>query len=266
MEEAKSINESLSERLSKPATIEAIDHLLDRLIELHQTGVLDSFLQTIQAVTFLKDGLTDALVSKNASLMSDLMEMTAEAASPELLDSLRELKKIHRAGKLKDLFEITDSISFMFNSTTEKIMARNAEIISELFNVADEAADPSMAEAVRELKNLQKSGNIKTLSDASYMLAFLFNSMTGSMVQRIASLIAAFVEEVSSAQVQDIMRSMTRCLSKTIEEFTQRPPKPGVRNLFAVMKDPEVQMGLMFMAGLAKNMHKCMIETYSGSE
>jgi uncharacterized protein YjgD (DUF1641 family) len=255
---------TLTEKLSEPKTAEALNHVIDRLIELHDTGVLDSFMQTIQAITFMKDGFTDAMVNKNAAVLSDLMEVATEAASPEILESVRELKKIHRAGKLKDLFEITDTISFMFNSTTEKMMERNAVMMGELYNIANESADPALAEAVRELKNLQKSGNLKTLSEASYMLAFMANAVTDSMVQRMASFIATFVEEVSTPQVQDILKSTTKCLSTTVQQFAANPPKPGIMNLISVMRDPEVQKGMMFMAALAKNMHKCMIETYSG--
>jgi uncharacterized protein YjgD (DUF1641 family) len=256
MEEVRDIQE----RLSDPNTVETLSHLLDRLTELHQTGVLDSFMQTIQAVTFMKDGLTDTMVSKNASMMSDLMEVAAEAASPEIKESLRELKQIHRSGKLRDLFDLTDNISFLLNSITEKMLERNAAMVGELYDIAAEVADPDMREAVRELKNLQKSGNLKILSEASYMIAFLSNSVTDSMVQRIASFGSAFVEEVSAAQLQDALKGMSKCLSITIEQFNATPPKPGLRNLLAVMKDPEVQTGMIFMATLAKNMHKCMLQ------
>lgn len=205
MEGDKNISEALASKLSNPKTIEALGYLVDRVTELHATGVLDSFMQTIQAITFLKDSVTDPMVTKNAS------------------------------------------------------------IIGELYNIANEAAEPAMAEAVRELKNLQESGNLKTLAEASYTLAFMYNSVTDSMVQRIASFLAAFVEEVSTPHAQDILRSLTKCLSKTIQQFATQPPQPGIRNLVSVMRDPEVQMGLMFMAALAKNMQQCMVETYSGT-
>jgi uncharacterized protein YjgD (DUF1641 family) len=263
MQEGKKISEDLSSKLSDPKTAEALSCFLDRIRELHETGVLDSFMQTIQAITFLKDGLTDTMVSKNAAMLSDLMEVSAEAASPELLESLKELKKIHRAGKLKDLFEVTDNISFMFNTITEKMLERNASVMGELYSIASEAADPAMIEAVRELKNLQKSGNLKTLAEASYMVSFLYNSVTESMVQRMASFMAMFVEEVMNQQVQDIVRSMIKCMTTTIKEFASNPPKPGMKSLFSIMRDPEVQTGMMFMATLAKNMQKCTVETYS---
>src|SRR5574340_197718 len=148
MEGGKNISEALASKLSNRKTIEALDYLVGRVTELHKTGVLDSFMQTIQAITFFKDSLTDTMVTKNASMAADLMEVTAEAASPEVLESIKELKKVYRSGKLRDLFEITDNISFMFNSTTEKMMERNAAMMGELYNIANELADPDIVEAV----------------------------------------------------------------------------------------------------------------------
>ncbi len=256
---------ALAEKLSNPATVNALNTLVDRLTELHESGVMDSFFQTMQAVTFMKHGLTDTMVSKNASMAADLAEIAEEAASPEILESIKEVKKIHRSGNLKDLFDLTDSASFLLNSTTEKMLERNAAIAGELYHMASEAADPDMVEALRELKNLQKSGNLKTLVEASYMLSFLSNAVTDSMVQRIAVFISSFVEEVSASHITDILRSSTTCVTQTIQQFATNPPKPGLKNLITTMRDPEVQSGMMFMATLAKNMHKCMVKTYSGA-
>lgn len=265
METDRNTSEALVEKLSNPATVNALNSLVDRLTELHETGVMESFFQTMQAVTFMKDGLTDTMVSKNASMAADLMTIADEAASPDVLGSLRELKEMNRTGKLKDLSAVADAASFMVNSTTDKMLERNAALAAELYTIANEAADPDMVEAVRELKKLQKSGNLKTLSEASDMISFLSNAATDTMVQRMASFVADFVEEVSAPHITDILRSSTNCISQTIQQFANDPPKPGIKNLVSTMFDPEVQMGMMFMATMAKNMHKCMIQTYSGS-
>jgi uncharacterized protein YjgD (DUF1641 family) len=205
METDRNTSEALVEKLSNPATVNALNSLVDRLTELHETGAMESFFQTMQAVTFMKDGLTDTMINKNAAMAGELM------------------------------------------------------------TIANEAADPEMVEAVREIKKLQKSGNLKTLSEASDMIAFLSNAATDTMVQRMASFVADFVEEVSAPHITDILRSSTNCISQTIQQFANDPPKPGIKNLVSTMFDPEVQMGMMFMATMAKNMHKCMIQTYSGS-
>jgi len=204
MADEKIINKELAEKLSDPKTVESINHLLDRLVEVHETGALDSLMQSAQAVAFLQNTMTENMVTKNASMMGELM------------------------------------------------------------NVANEAADPSMAEAMRALKELQQSGNLKTLVEASYMIAFMTNVVSDSMVQRIATFISDFIAEVSAPQVQDMLAGMTNCMSNTIKEFRKSPPEPGVKSLISLMRDPEVQMGMMFMSHLAKNMHRCMIGNNHG--
>ncbi|MDA8156853.1 MAG: DUF1641 domain-containing protein [Actinomycetota bacterium] len=265
MEEGKNKGTELADRLSDPETVKALTNLVDRLTELSQTGVLDSFFQTVQAVTFMKDGLTDTMVNKNAAMASTLGEIASEAASPEILDTVREVKKIHRAGKVKDLFDLTDTIAFMLNSTTEKMIERNAVVMEKLYAMADEAAAPETLAALKTLKELQRSGNLDKLAEAAYMISFMTNAATDSMVQRMASFVSAFVEEVSTPDVTDILRNTTKCVLSTIAQFSHEPPKKGLGNVISTMRDPEVQKGMIFMATLAKNMQKCMLEAYSSN-
>ena len=219
---------SLTEKLSEPRTAEALTQTLDTLTKLHESGALDSFIQAVQSFS----------------------AANAPAEAPKQDPAMSQVAEV---------------ISLMTNALTDRMVESNAAMMGELLNIASESADPCVADALRELKRLQKSGNLKILSEASDMVAFLSNAVTDTMVQRLTSLIAAFVEEVSTPNVQDSLRSMTKCMSMTVQEFSTNPPKPGMKTLFTSLRDPEVQMGMMFMTTLAKNMHKCMIDTYSGS-
>src|SRR5208283_4572108 len=206
MEEGRNMSGTLAEKLSEPSTEAAVNNLVDRLTELHETGVMDSFFEMMQVVTFFKDVLADAMVQKNASMAGELVSMAYEAADPEMVD------------------------------------------------------------AVRELKNLQKTGNLKVLSDASGMIAFFKNMVTDSMVQRIATFLSQFVEEVSTPNVTitNLLNAANTAIYGAVKQFSEKPPKPGLKNLLATMKDPEVQLGMMFMASIAKNMHKALLKNYSG--
>ena len=266
MEEGKNKGTELADRLSDPATIDALTNLVDRLTELNRVGVLDSFFQTVQSITFMKDGLTDTMVNKNAAMAAQLGEIAAEAASPEMLDSVKEFKKMHRSGKLKDLFDLSDTVSFMLSSTTEKMIERNSMIMEKLYAIADEAAAPETLEALKILKDLQRSGNLKSLADASHMIAFFSSAATDSMVQRMAAFASSFIEEVSVPDITDILRSSTKCILHTIAQFQHEPPKKGLGSVISTLRDPEVQQGMIFMATLAKNMQKCMLETQAGQQ
>ncbi len=218
---------TLTEKLSQPDTAAALLQAVESLTKLHESGALELLAQAAKAIP-----------GANAAT-------GAPAEDPAIAD-------------------IKTVISFMSNSVTEKMVEHNAIMMGELLAIANEAADPCMLDAIRELKRLQKSGNLKTLSEASDMLAVISNAITDTMVQRMASLMASFVEELASPHILDSMRGMTTCLSKTINEFAVNPPKPGIKSLVSLMREPDVQMGMMFMATLAKNMRNCMINTYSG--
>jgi len=199
-------SEALAEKLSDPATVMALNNLVDSLTGLHESGAMESFFQTIQAITLVRDGMTDTMVSKNASMVSALAEIGVEAAGPEVLDSLQQLK------------------------------------------------------------NLSRSGSLKILVQAADALALMSNVVTDSMVQKTASIVCALAEEVTAPHTANILKSTITCVSKTIQHHAAQPPKPGIINLLAALRDPEVQSGLIFMTTLAKNMHQCMIQTYTGAD
>ena len=68
METDRNKSETLVEKLSNPATGKERKSIGDRLNELHETAVMGSFFQTMKAVTFMKDVLTDTMVNKNAAM------------------------------------------------------------------------------------------------------------------------------------------------------------------------------------------------------
>ncbi len=206
MKEERQGSEALAEKLSDPATVTALNSVVDRMTELHESGVMESFFQTMQAISLMRNAMTDSMVNNNASMACELAEIGVEAAGPELLDALREMKQLSR------------------------------------------------------------SGNLKILVQAADVLALMSNAINDSMVQKMASMVSALAEDITSPHTANILKSTIKGVSKTVQHHAAHPPKPGILNLLSAMRDPEVQAGLMFMTTLAKNMHQCMIQTYTGAE
>ncbi|MCE5312022.1 MAG: DUF1641 domain-containing protein [Nitrospiraceae bacterium] len=238
-----------------PKAVEALNELLGRVSELQKSGAMDALLQTLKAVS-------PAAEEQKPAESYSLADTVRELSSPEVINSLKELKEVYRSGKLKDISEVMDVIPLVLNTLTEKMLERNITMGASLLKIANEAADPDMIEAVREVKNLQKSGNLKILTESSYLVGLMANVVTDSMVQRLVSVLSAFVEEVSTPQMQDILRSMTKCMTRTIHEFVNEPPAPSMSNLLGLMRDPEVRMGMLFMATMSKNMYQSLMENY----
>lgn len=206
MNEERQGSEALAEKLSDPATVVALNTLVDRLTEFHESGVMDSFFQTMQAISLVREGMTDSMVNNNASMACGLGEVAIEAAGPEVL------------------------------------------------------------EALRDLKQLSRSGNLKILVQAADVLALMSNAITDGMVQKIASIVCSMAEDVTTPHTANILKGTITGVSRTIRHHAAHPPKPGIINLLAAMRDPEVQAGLIFMTTLAKNMHQGMIQAYKGTD
>ncbi|MBN2655268.1 MAG: hypothetical protein JXR79_09200 [Nitrospirae bacterium] len=241
-----------------PKAMESLNELLTKISDLQKSGAMDTLRQMLDSIPICSRAGEAAVSQQGHSLNEALIELS----SPEMINSLRELKEVYRSGKLKDLFEMTDVVPLFLNTVTEKMLERNMSMVGTLLKIANEAADPDMIEAVREIKNLQKTGNLKLLSESSYLIGLVANVVTDSMVQRLVTVLSSFVEEVSTPQMQDILRSMTKCMTKTIQEFANTPPEPNLSNILSTMRDPEVRMGMMFMASMSKNMYQCLMENY----
>ncbi|MDX9714684.1 MAG: hypothetical protein RBT37_04560 [Dissulfurispiraceae bacterium] len=242
-----------------PETLKALNELLSKVSDLQKSGAMDTLHKMLDSIPVCSRAGETAVKQQGHSLNEALTELS----SPEIINSIRELKEVYRSGKLKDLFEMTDAVPLFLNTVTEKMLERNISMAGTLLKIANEAADPAMIEAVREIKNLQKTGNLKLLSESSYLIGLVANVVTDSMVQRLVTVLSAFVEEVSTPQMQDILRSVTKCMTKTIKEFANTPPEPNLSNILRIMRDPEVRMGMMFMASLSKNMYNSLTENYN---
>jgi uncharacterized protein YjgD (DUF1641 family) len=71
---------------------------------------------------------------------------------------------------------------------------------------------------------------------------------------------AAFAKET-----EYMIRGMEKCAVRTMQQIMEKPLKPGLKNIFSALRDPEVQKGFVLMTTFARNMPQCMIETIEES-
>ena len=72
------------------------------------------------------------------------------------------------------------------------------------------------------------------------------------------------LEQVSSKEMNCLMIGMQKCAVKTIQEISEKPPKHGLKGIFAAMRDPEVLKGMVIMTAFARNMSLSLSETVQG--
>ncbi|MCX5719057.1 MAG: DUF1641 domain-containing protein [Nitrospirae bacterium] len=73
------------------------------------------------------------------------------------------------------------------------------------------------------------------------------------------------LEQVSSKEMNCLMIGIQKCAVKTIQEISEKPPKAGLKGIFAALRDPEVLKGMMIMTAFARNMSVSLSETLQGT-
>jgi len=73
------------------------------------------------------------------------------------------------------------------------------------------------------------------------------------------------LEQLSSKEMNSMMIGMQKCAVKTIQEISEKPPKAGLKGIFAALRDPEVLKGMMIMTAFARNMSVSLSETLQGT-
>lgn len=68
------------------------------------------------------------------------------------------------------------------------------------------------------------------------------------------------LENMAAKEMDYIIKGMQKCIVRTMQQFAEKPPEPGLRNILAAMRDPEVQKGILFMTAIARNLTKCISE------
>ena len=66
------------------------------------------------------------------------------------------------------------------------------------------------------------------------------------------------LENIVAKETDVMIRGIQATASKTMLQFMEDPPKPGLKNIFKAIRDPEVQKGILFLTAFAKNLSQCM--------
>ncbi|MBF0466845.1 MAG: DUF1641 domain-containing protein [Nitrospirae bacterium] len=198
--------------------------------------------------------------------LDDLRKILLNVQSSGLTEIPQEIKAMKESENFKQLISIFESVSFVINSLTDDMVTHNAGMANNLYSLAFEASDSSMVDSLRGLKSLQQSGALKVLIELSDVISFAYNALTDDMIQRIVATLSSFTEILMTQQTQEMFKSMTECVSDTVENFTKTPPKTGLRSMISLMRDPEIQKGVTLMAHLTRNFQQCLTKSHQEAE
>jgi uncharacterized protein YjgD (DUF1641 family) len=66
------------------------------------------------------------------------------------------------------------------------------------------------------------------------------------------------LDNLSAKEMNVMIMGIQTTAVKTMKQFMENPPKPGLMNIFSAVKDPEVQKGILFLTAFARNLSRCM--------
>jgi uncharacterized protein YjgD (DUF1641 family) len=73
------------------------------------------------------------------------------------------------------------------------------------------------------------------------------------------------LENVLAKETNFMLKGIQNSAARTMQQIMEEPIKPGFKNIFSAIRDPEVQKGILMMTVFAKNMSQCMTETIEES-
>ncbi|MEO5360739.1 MAG: DUF1641 domain-containing protein [Nitrospirota bacterium] len=198
------------------------------------------------------------------NFVSDVMP-GMEKAMKEINETINDLRiKFERDETLQLLKSIGDNIpTFVELLKVMKSVKGFADDLSPASDKVMKELTPAINtlryayEKDETMELLQKTGeNIPTLIKLLDFLAYFDKS--GDLDFTLKT---AFAKET-----EYMIRGMEKCAVRTMQQLIEKPLKPGLKNIFSSLKDPEVQKGFILMTTFARNMPQCMLETIEESE
>jgi uncharacterized protein YjgD (DUF1641 family) len=68
------------------------------------------------------------------------------------------------------------------------------------------------------------------------------------------------LQKLLAKEMNVMIMGIQSTAAKTMQQFMEDPPKPGMKAILSAVRDPDVQKGILFMTSMAKNLSKCMAE------
>ncbi len=206
--------------------------------------------------TFVK--LLDTMTAVKG-LIEDLSPVP-DKISRETLPVVRELReRFERDETLKLIKQIGNNIP-TFVELLETMTAVKG-LIEDLAPVPDKIAKETLP-FVRELRErFEKDETIQLVQKTGENIN-AFNKLLDCLATLDKSGDLDFMlENALGKETWCMIKGMEKCIVKTMRQFAEKPPKPGLGKFISAMREPEVQKGLLFLTTFARNIPECILET-----
>ena len=214
------------------------------------------------ALNVMTNAFTDEMVERAASNIEKVVELVDRLSNPEMMEAIDKLSKNAETlnKSMENLMSAIGALSTVLNAFTDSMVERLAATTSDLGELVDEVNRANLKDMIPHLSALNEGNNLEAVIDLVNALAVMRNAFTDSMVERIVTLITEITVNLARFRVEEIATSALSSIEEASRHMEENPPKLGITGLLRVMKDPEVQEGLIFalylIRGLSKSLKK----------
>ncbi|WP_456465980.1 DUF1641 domain-containing protein [Persephonella sp.] len=212
------------------------------------------------ALDVMTNALTDEMVERTASNFEKVVELIDKLNDPNMAEAIDKLvKNAETLNKsLENLIGTTTALSTMLNAFTDSMVEKMAGTAGEMGELMDEANRANIKDIVPYVGKMNAGNNMEALVDLVNAVGVMRNALTDSMVERLVALITDITVNLARFRVEEIGTAAFSSIEKASKEIEEHPPKLGISGLLKVMKDPEVQKGLIFALYLIKDLSKAL--------
>ncbi len=214
------------------------------------------------ALEVMTNALTDEMVERTASNFEKVVELIDRLNDPQMAEAIDKLvKNAETLNKsMENLIGAATALSTMLNAFTDSMVEKMAGTVGEMGELLDEVNRADVKGVIPYVGKMNTGNNMEALVDLVNAVGVMRNALTDSMVERLVALITDITVNLARFRVEEIGTAALSSIEKASKEIEEHPPKLGISGLLKVIRDPEVQKGLIFALYLIKDLSKALVK------
>jgi len=201
------------------------------------------------------------LMEAGKGLITDLSPVAPKMVH-ELNDSINQLRnRFEREETFELMKKVGDNIPTFLQMI--ELMEAGKGLITDLAPVASKMTE-ELTPVINTLRYaLEKDEVITLLKKAGDNIPVFIKLLDFVEEFNAAGNLDSNLNSLRAKETEYFLKGLEHSAVKTMQEFMIHPFEPGMRNVVASLRDPEVQKGMLFMTTLLKNLNQHMLQTVS---
>lgn len=244
----------------------------------------DPGLEARRLLSSAGDALTDDMVSRLSATMGEGLDLLDRVNRSGIGNSLPALAELATSGDLEKVAQLVRVVASAQDAATDDIVARLAETTGGGLDLLDRLNRSGIERVLPAITRLMENGDLERLVATARVLGAVSEAVTEDMIDRFAWMATELISLLDRLTHSDGMLRMLRVLKREDTQFaligilesvcgatkeSVRAPVPtgGIGGLWHMVKDPDTQKAIQFVALLGKHMrlHREVCANTSGT-